>query len=104
MGEKQTAGIGKGTPGPGRKKGVPNKTTTVLKEAILAAAAGHGYDGDGEDGLEGYLLKVAEEDVKAFCGLLGKVLPMQVTGADDGPIQITKIEIVGVAPGGDATD
>lgn len=37
MAEKQTAGIGKGTPGPGRKKGVPNKQTAAVKDMILAA-------------------------------------------------------------------
>jgi hypothetical protein len=76
--EKQTLAIGKGKPGPGRKAGVPNRTTTALKDAILAAAAKHGHDGSGQDGLEGYLLKVATEDLKAFAGLLGKVLPLQI--------------------------
>lgn len=70
--------IGDGTPGPGRKKGVPNKTTTQLKEAILGAAAEHGEDDSGTDGLKGYLRKVAREDVKAFAGLLGKVLPLDI--------------------------
>jgi len=85
--EKQTSDkprtIGDGTPGPGRKKGVPNKTTTQLKEAILAAAAEHGEDDAGKNGLTGYLRKVAREDVKAFAGLLGRVLPLDVnaTGA-----------------------
>lgn len=32
--EKLTAGIGKGTPGPGRKKGVPNKATREFRETI----------------------------------------------------------------------
>lgn len=32
--EKQTAGIGKGTPGPGRKKGVPNKSTTEFRDTV----------------------------------------------------------------------
>lgn len=36
--EKQTLGIGKGTPGPGRPKGVPNKLTRSAKEAIALAA------------------------------------------------------------------
>lgn len=78
MDEKETLAIGKGKPGPGRKAGVPNRTTTALKDAILAAAAKHGEDGTGRDGLEGYLLKVATEDLKAFAGLLGKVLPLQI--------------------------
>lgn len=80
MAEKQTAGIGKGKAGPGRPKGQANKTTTALKEAILAAASEHGEDDTGTDGLKGYLRKVAREDVKAFTGLLGRVLPLDVSG------------------------
>ena len=75
-------------PGPGRPKGMPNKTTATLKEAILLAAEAVGEDGKGKEGLKGYLVRVAKTDVKAFAGLLGKVLPMQVTGEDGGGLQI----------------
>lgn len=74
--------------GKGRKKGVPNKTTAALKEAILAAAEKFGSDGEGEDGLTGYLFHIAKNDIKAMAGLLGKVLPMQIGGDPDNPIQI----------------
>jgi hypothetical protein len=46
----------------GRKKGTPNKTTAVLKEAILLAAEQTGEDGKGKDGLVGYLRHVAEKE------------------------------------------
>jgi hypothetical protein len=85
--------VGDGTPGPGRPKGVPNKTTTALKEAILAAAEQAG----GEGGTIAYLAKQAVENPQSFLPLLGKVLPMQVTGEGGGPV-ITRIEIVGVEP------
>jgi hypothetical protein len=62
---------------PGNKRG-PSKTTTALKEAILKAAEDHGEDDNGKGGLTGYLRKVAREDVKAFSGLLGRVLPLDV--------------------------
>lgn len=75
--------------GPGRPKGSPNKTTAALKEAILLAAEQVGEDGEGYDGLTGYLRRVAKEDVKAFSGLLGKVLPYQLTGEGGGPIAFT---------------
>lgn len=68
--------------GMGRVAGVPNKTTRALKEAILLAAEQVGRDGRGKDGLVGYLRRVASTDLRAFSGLLAKVLPLQVTGAD----------------------
>ncbi|WP_336802494.1 hypothetical protein [Kaistia sp. MMO-174] len=70
----------------GRAKGTPNKTTAVLKEAILAAAESVGSDGEGEGGLTGYLTFIAKNDIKAMAGLLAKVLPMQVTGDPDAPV------------------
>ena len=72
-----------------RAKGTPNATTKTLKEAILLAAEKVGHDGNGKDGLTGYLVRVASTDVKAFSALLGKVLPMQVTGEDGGPLTVT---------------
>lgn len=71
--------------GKGRVKGVPNKTTALLKDAILMAASNAG---GGKDGLVNYLTVQATENPGPFMSLLGKVLPMQVTGADDGPVQI----------------
>lgn len=66
--------IGKGKAGPGRPKGSTNKTTALLKDAILQAAQNAG----GEGGMVGYLTMQAEENPNAFMPLLGKVLPMQL--------------------------
>jgi hypothetical protein len=77
MSEKQTLEIGKGKPGPGRPKGLPNKTTQLLKDAILKAATDAG-NGD----MAAYLEKQAKENPGPFLSLLGKVLPMQLTGND----------------------
>lgn len=82
----------------GRPAGVPNKTTQLLKDAILLAAEETGSDGKGEGGLTGYLKHVAATDVKAFTGLIGKVLPMQVSGPDGGAIPIEAIEVRIVRP------
>jgi hypothetical protein len=79
-------GLNTGNAGKGRPKGSPNKTTAALKDAILRAAELSGRDMKGKEGLVGYLRRVADEDVKAFSGLLGKVLPLQVTGDGGGPV------------------
>lgn len=71
-------------PGPGRPKGVPNKSTQTLKDAILLAAATVGLKRkpDAPDGLTGYLISVAESGDSAMCQLLAKVLPMTIQGGD----------------------
>lgn len=86
MAVKQTAEnqIGKGKPGPGRPKGVPNKTTALLKDAILQAAEQAGGDG----GLVDYLKVQALANPQSFLPLLGKVLPMQVTGEEGGAVEM----------------
>jgi hypothetical protein len=58
--------------GKGRPKGVPNKLTTELKDMILQALSNKG-------GVV-YLEKQADENPHAFLTLVGKVLPLQVTG------------------------
>lgn len=84
---------GRKRPPGGSRKGKPNKTTAALKDAILKAAELSGRDKRGKDGLVGYLQRVADEDVKAFSGLLGKVLPMTVQGAgEDGELLISVVE------------
>ena len=90
MDGKQTAKIGQGAPGPGRKKGVPNKINADLKAMILGALD--------QAGGEQYLLSQARENPKAFLSLLARVLPMQVQGDRDNPLYIAKIERVVVDP------
>lgn len=75
----------------GRKKGTPNKTTALLKDAILTAATEAGN----KDGLVGYLKTQASANPGPFMALLGKVLPLQIAGDEDNPIvTITRIELI----------
>jgi len=62
----------------GHAKEEPNKTTRVLKDAILVAAETVGLDGKGKDGLPGYLTRIALVNPAAMCSLLAKVLTLQV--------------------------
>ena len=63
----------------GRKKGTPNKINKNVREAILQAFE--------EAGGVDYLRRVAKEDPKTFCTLLGKLIPVKVAGdAEDPPV------------------
>lgn len=67
-------------PGPGRPKGLPNKITSDVKAMVLKALEAAG-------GVK-YLQQQAEDNPTAFLSLVGKVLPLQVTGDDGGPVVI----------------
>ncbi len=73
---------GKG--GPGRKKGVPNRLTTIAKDAIAQAAEGLGGTKR--------IVEWAKEDAqneRIFWGqIYPKLLPLQVTGQDGGPQEL----------------
>ncbi len=75
----------RGNAGRGRVKGVPNKVTGALKDMILGAldAAGGQH----------YLTQQAHAHPGAFFTLLGKVLPLQVTGNDEGPIKTLSVDL-----------
>lgn len=84
-------GVNTGNRGKGRPKGAKNKTTALLKDAILKAAEEAG----GKDGIIGYLKTQAEANPGPFMALLGKVIPLQITGDADNPINVvTRVELV----------
>ena len=72
--------------GKGRPKGCPNKATTAIKEMVIAALNEAG-------GIE-YLVQQAEENPTAFLSLVGKVIPLQVSGDPDNPLVVHRIELV----------
>ena len=71
--------------GKGRVKGVPNKVTRELKDMILGAL-------DKAGGVK-YLQAKAETHPAAFLALVGKVLPLQVTGDKDAPLTIKIVSV-----------
>jgi hypothetical protein len=60
--------------GMGRPKGSKNKVSGQLREMVLRAL-------DGAGGVD-YLIRQAETSPSAFLALVGKVLPLQLTGQD----------------------
>ena len=69
------------TSGQGRPKGVPNRNTQAVKDMILEALA--------QKGGAAYLARQADENPAAFMTLVGKVLPLQVTGDGGGALAVT---------------
>jgi len=82
--------------GPGRPKGTANKIPAAIKDMVLTALSNAG-------GAE-YLERRANDPrtAAAFLGLVGKVLPLQVTGADGGAIKAS-LEVIYRSARGDRT-
>lgn len=74
----------------GRQKGSLNKTTRELKEMIIQAL-------DESGGVE-YLKQTAIEHPTAFMTLIGKVLPLQVSGTDGGPLVVQVVKFADDTP------
>lgn len=88
--DKKTPQIGKGLPGPGRPKGLPNKATTRAREAIARFVDGN------VDRLQGWLDAIANEEgpkVAWECFMdvmeyhVPKLARTELTGEDGGPIR-----------------
>jgi hypothetical protein len=78
-------GSPKGVRQGGRKPGTPNKLTGEVKAMILEALE--------QAGGVAYLASQAVETPAAFLSLVGKVLPLQLTGDKDNPV-VTRVENV----------
>ena len=84
--------MAKGVKTGGRQKGTPNRMTGALKDMILGALS--------DAGGQKYLVAQAHENPTAFLTLVGKVLPLQVSGDPANPVAVaTRIEIVAVPAG-----
>jgi hypothetical protein len=72
-----------GKPGPGRPPGSRNKTTVAAKEAIALAAEGLG----GTDRLIAWAQEDPLNERAFWSSIYPKLLPLQVTGGDGGPLE-----------------
>lgn len=79
---------------PGRPKGSPNKLTGEVKAMILAAL-------DQAGGVD-YLALQAHETPAAFMTLVGKVLPLQLTGDKANPVYVEGVGLIPVKAMNDA--
>ena len=100
----------KGAPKPkgsGRKKGTPNKLTRDVKEAILEAFQKGGklrwknpktglYETITCPGGVEYLQSMMISHPEQFLTLLGKLLPLQLTGEGGGPVEFQEVKIIAV--------
>jgi hypothetical protein len=87
---KETPKIGEGLPGPGRPKGVPNRATAVVREAIARMAE------DNAENFNQWLAQVAASSPEKACDIylkaieyhIPKLARTEVTGAENGPLTI----------------
>jgi hypothetical protein len=95
---KETQKIGEGAPGPGRPKGLPNKSTAIVREAIanLLERNSEKMDewlqlvayGDSELGVKPQPDKALDIMQKMAEYHIPKLARTEVTGVDNGPINI----------------
>lgn len=84
MSDLKTEKIGKGKPGPGRPKGLENKTTRAAKEAIAIAADRLG----GVDRLVDWCKEDPMNERAFWTTIYPKLLPLQVSGEGGGAVVV----------------
>jgi len=87
---KETPKIGEGLPGQGRHKGLPNRATQAVREAIARMAE------ENAENFNLWLSQVAATSPEKACDIylkaieyhIPKLARTEVTGKDEGPINI----------------
>ena len=83
--------------GAGRPVGSKDKIGTDLKKAILEAAAELGRDGQGAEGLVGYLKMLGAQYPQTYASLLHRMIPLQMSADVQGGV--TTVNIMSVPSG-----
>ena len=83
--KKRASGRGGHRPGSGRPKGSLDKGNALIRDMICQAL-------DQVGGVQ-YLADKAESHPQAFLSLIGKVLPVQLTGGDGGAIAFSGVQV-----------
>ena len=81
---------------PRKKKGAINKLTRDVKAGILDGAIAYGSDGEGTGGLTGYFEMCAARYPKQYMYLLGKLVPLNITGDGAAGHQTLSVNIISV--------
>ena len=81
-------------PGPGRPRGVPNKFTGELKEAILA-----GVNGSNKQGVAGFVLDLSLDTPTSAAALLGRLIPVSMAGTLGATLTVRHIDETADEPG-----
>jgi hypothetical protein len=74
-------------PGPGRPRGVPNKFTGDLKEAILA-----GVNGSNPLGVAGFVCDLSLDRPTSAAALLGRLIPVSMAGMLDATLTVRHVD------------
>lgn len=75
----------------GRVKGTPNKCTVLVKDALALSFT--------MVGAADYLVKLAQDEPKAYAMLLAKLIPSEITASINGDLKINVVSGIEAPPG-----
>jgi hypothetical protein len=84
----ENAQVGSGKPGPGRPKGLQNKTTRAAKEAIALAADELG----GAERMVAWAKEDPKNEAAFWTTIYPKLLPHTLAGDPDNPLTVSTVE------------
>lgn len=88
-----------GNRGLGRKRGIPNKTTAVIKDAIaMVYARLQDRHENAREEAHAHFLDWAEQNPTEFYKIAAKLIPLQVAGNIGIDAKVTRLETVIVRP------